>query len=313
VSFAVRRATTGFVALGWPATPALMMVGSDAVIGWGGANPSILPYHLGGQTVSQILPNPKLNISAASVSLINGVTTLKFTRPLHSGSNPIANATTMNIIASTHETSQNLAYHTCRVQRLFTVNLLSGKDSDVESGRDIMRTIHGSLMMTGWGVFLVLGMLVARYGRNAFPDGLWLIFHQLFQTTGLLFITAGFILAEIMVHGAHFATTYHSQLGTAIIGGAYLQYLSGIIRPHHDPGQPKTTIRKLFEVLHPNWGRLLCISATVNIFTGIRIIGWPFFVLIIYAVWVAFLIILSIFLEVRKRLTEAAYKKMDYV
>jgi len=276
------------------------MVGSDAVIGWGGSSPSVMPYHLEAKFVAHVVPNSVLTISAASVDLTNGVTTSYFTRPLLSGYNPINDAAKVGVVASTHDTVQGLIYHTCHVSRAFTLNLITGNVTVTGAAGNPKKDAHGALMLSGWGVFFVMGLLVAAVGRDIFKDGLWFKLHQFFQTVGLILTTTGFIISWFMVDGVFFNTQYHAQLGVAIMGAVYFQYLSGVFRPHIKPDQEKTPARKVFEILHPWTGRILCIAATVQIFQGInqpsggRHHWWPFWVNIIYGVIVGTFILIGV-------------------
>jgi len=270
------------------------------VIGWGGATPSVKPYHLEAKFVANVVPNQKLTISNAAVDLTNGITTSYFTRPFDSGYNPIGDPTQVAVVASTHDNVQGLIYHTCRVSRLFTLNLITGNRTAGSAAGNPRKDAHGALMLSGWGVFFVMGLLVAAVGRDVFKDGLWFKLHQFFQTVGLILTTTGFIIAWFMVDGVHFNTEYHAQLGTAIMGTVYFQYLSGVFRPHIKPDQEKTPARKVFEILHPWTGRILCIAATVQIFQGInqpsggRSHWWPFWVNIIYGVIVGTFILVGV-------------------
>jgi len=263
-------------------------VGSDAIIGWGGASPSVAPYHLEAKYVPNVVPNIKLSISNASVDLTNGVTTSYFTRPLLAGFNPCTDLTKVGIVASTHDTVQGLIYHTCHVSHAYSLNLLTGNATTTAAGGNPKKDAHGALMLSGWGVFFTMGLLVAAVGRDVFKNGLWFKLHQFFQTCGLILTTTAFIIAWFMVDEVYFGTKWHAQFGTAIMGCVYFQYMSGVLRPPHKEDEEKSLARKIFEFVHPMTGRIIVISATVNIFEGInqpsggRSHWWPYWVNIIY-------------------------------
>lgn len=149
-------------------------------------------------------------------------------------------------------------------------------------------------MILGWGAFLVIGVLVARYGRGSLSNGLWFKVHQALQIFGMCMTTAGFIIALVMVDGVHFNTAFHGQLGVTIMALAYIQMLGGFLRPHKVEGTDATGLRKIFEILHPNIGRLLLIMACVNIFAGIQTLPWHWWVHIVYGITVGFFLLVII-------------------
>lgn len=316
VSFATQRRTDGFIGTGFT-DGSFSMVGSDAVIGWAGTDGfSVMPYTLGGKSVGAITPNPALAISDATAEEVDGVTTIYFTRTLDSGAHPITDITAVTMIASTLDGFDGLGYHSCRVSQAYIVNLVTGNSTAGASRvANPQKDAHGALMMAGWGVFLVLGLIVAGYGRDIFKEGLWFKIHQGLQTFGLICVTAGWVISYTMVQGAFYQTVYHAQLGTAIMVLAYFQFLSGVLRPHLVPDQEKSLPRKIFEIQHPWTGRILLIAATVNIFTGINL-WWPFWVNIIYAVIVATFALIAVIGEFLRQTKgkaddgDASYKAM---
>jgi len=288
------------------------MIGSDAIIGWvtGSGSASVNPYHLEGKVDTQVVMNTKLSISATSGTESDGVTTIFFTRPLKSGYNPIADPTAVTIIASSLDGADGIGYHSCRVQQSYVINLVDGGGSTGSSQvDDPLRDTHGALMLTGWGIFLVLGVLSARYGKGLGGDW-WFTLHQFFQITGFVMVSAGFTIAWIMTGGAHFNTKIHAQFGLTVMILGYLQFFGGLLRPHKPKeGQSKSALRTLFEFLHPWTGRVLLIAACVNIFIGINI-WWHWWVNILYALLVAFFVLVILFCELSgsgKKAADDAY------
>lgn len=115
-------------------------------------------------------------------------------------------------------------------------------------------------MLIGWGCFLVIGVMAARYSKGK-TDNWFKVFlrlpssnlfqvHQAFQSVGMLFISIGFIIALVMVEGSHFMTDFHGQLGVTIMSLAYVQFLGGVLRPHAEEGcrnsslSPKTNEKR---------------------------------------------------------------------
>lgn len=117
VKFAVRRTTTGYVALGFPANNEFRMVGSDAVIGWVRPDGSISvnAYLLASKRSSDVIPNDMLNVTEVAGTEVDGVTTIYFTRLLMKGYNPITDLTKVTVIASTHDSADSIQQHSCRI------------------------------------------------------------------------------------------------------------------------------------------------------------------------------------------------------
>jgi hypothetical protein len=65
-------------------------------------------------------------------------------------------------------------------------------------------------------------------------------------------------------------------------------------------GKDKSLARKIFEIVHPNLGRITIILASITIFAGISEADWHWWVFIFYAVSLAVLGALSLVLEWRK-------------
>jgi len=285
------------VGIGWPQNNGYYMIGSDAVIGW--QNGTAYPFYLStkNKDTSGVVNNDQLNVTDPSVTFVDGITTMYFTRLLSAGFNPITDPTQCVVLVSTHDTTAGLAYHTCNAKTTYVLNLVDG--TGYRGGfNNPRKNTHGVLMLVGWGLFIPLGMIFARYGRGALPDGLWFKFHQFFMTMGILMTTAGFILSFLMVDKIYYNTAFHGQLGTAIMGLGYIQFLMGVFRPHKEEGEKATGARAVFEIVHPNTGRLLIVLSCINIFAGISTWWQPFANIIYAACCVAPLALIIIVAEV---------------
>jgi len=284
INFAVRKTTDGFVALGFPEGTALKMIGSDAVIGWVGSDVSVAAYHLEAKSEANIVSNTMMNVTQTSATEENGVTTIYFTRLMAAGFNPILDLAAVTVIASTLEGFDGIRKHSCRVNQAFVLNLETGSGVQGDGGSYTLKDAHGALMIIGWGVFLIPGMLVARYGKNALGNGLWFQVHQGFQLFGMTLTTTAFIISWIMVDGIFFDTLFHAQLGLTVMILAYLQTLGGILRPHvSQENEEKTPARKVFEIVHPWMGRIIILAAIVTIFAGISTL-WHWWVHIVFGI-----------------------------
>jgi len=257
------------------------MIGSDSIMGW--QNGTVYTWYLAGKDkdTSGILPNDLLTVSNPGVTFANDVTTIFFNRDFAAGYNPITDPSNMVVLVSSHDTINSLVYHNCNAKTTMVVNLNDG--TAVRGGfNNPQKNTHGILMLVGWGLLIPLGMIFARYGREQFADGLWFKFHQFFMFSGMCLTTAAFVISWVMVDGVYFNTLFHAQLGIAVMLLGYTQFFMGAFRPHKEEGEKATGLRVVFEIVHPNIGRLLLVASCVNIFAGIST-WWPGYVNAIYA------------------------------
>ncbi|CAM9580251.1 unnamed protein product [Pylaiella littoralis] len=134
ISFEVVSSTQAWLGLGFPAD-ALDMTGADAVIGLPVDN-SALEYDLAGKAgVDDVTEFPDQEITGASVSQVDGITTLTFTRPLSgSGTKQTLSSTPGDVTGIIYAvgSSNELAYHG-QTRGGFEVDLFCG-DTAAASG-----------------------------------------------------------------------------------------------------------------------------------------------------------------------------------
>jgi hypothetical protein len=103
-------------------------------------------------------------------------------------------------------------------------------------------------MFIAWGVFLPLGIFIARFTKTMKPGAkvpVWFQYHRVIQTVGLCVAIIGFIMALTMVDGDHFMRP-HQRLGLAVMIMGLLQPMNALIRPHP---QPRTRMRVVRETV----------------------------------------------------------------
>ncbi len=126
---------------------------------------------------------------------------------------------------------------TCQPLRVdFTTGRVTAAD------RPIIKVAHGAIMFLAWGVFLPLGIFIARFTKTLKPGAkvpVWFQYHRIIQSVGLCFALVGFIMALTMVDGDHFMRP-HQRLGLAVMIVGLLQPMNALIRPHP---QPRTRMR----------------------------------------------------------------------
>jgi cytochrome b561 len=100
----------------------------------------------------------------------------------------------------------------------------------------------------------------------------------------------------------YFQTRWHSQLGIAVMVGALLQLIMGLMRPDAPKNlkEKKTGKRNAFEWIHGTFGKLLIIASIIAIFSGLVQMGVPLFGIIIFAVYIGLAVATAIVLEIIK-------------
>lgn len=142
--------------------------------------------------------------------------------------------------------------------------------------------LHGSLMMTGWGLVLPAGVLVAHFYR--YNDPQWFILHRAFQLFGVLLTLCGFIVAvtqfDVFAPGYNPTAKIHGSLGIFVMCCGLLQPINAFLRPHklkETPGAEtrpvKLTRRKQWEILHKGLGWSAIVVAVPTIIIGTQLAG----------------------------------------
>jgi hypothetical protein len=107
--------------------------------------------------------------------------------------------------------------------------------------------------------------------RGILKDGLWFQLHVLIQVSGLTLTVAGFVVAFVNI-ATHFKDV-HQIFGTVIFALGLVQAMHGFIRPHKaSKGEQTTTLRKVWEVCHKGFGRIVIVLAWVNIYLGVKLV-----------------------------------------
>ncbi|KAL3930963.1 MAG: hypothetical protein SGBAC_011531 [Bacillariaceae sp.] len=142
------------------------------------------------------------------------------------------------------------------------------------------RLIHGSCMLTGWGLLLPNGMLVARYFKlHPSSGGAWFKFHRICQPTGLLIATVGWIIALVNFDVFQDRDTrfIHGLVGSIVMALGWLQPINAYLRPHlpSSPDQEKTAKRKIWEHYHRGAGWFCFFCSLFVILLGTFMIPRP--------------------------------------
>lgn len=129
---------------------------------------------------------------------------------------------------------------------------------------------HMSLMLLSWGCMLPWGVVLANRTRKIGAPGAWFTSHLRLQTYGWGLQLAGFVCGVVYTEAytAHFIRV-HPVLGIITVVIGTLQPVNAVLRAHPEP---KTRIRRAWEVVHKGGGRLCIATGVASIATGIQLI-----------------------------------------
>lgn len=140
------------------------------------------------------------------------------------------------------------------------------------SSSDTNRGVHGFLNLAGWGVFLPIGAIIARYCKVWDPT--WFYLHISFQMLGFILIIAGLVTGYILqdTYKGVSGLDSHRVLAIIVFIMATMQILAIVLRPKKD-----AKVRRYWNWYHQWVGRFALVLAAVNLFVGIHLAkenGW---------------------------------------
>lgn len=163
--------------------------------------------------------------------------------------------------------------------------------------RALLRKVHGALNMAGWGTFLPIGVIVARYFR-VYPfqcKKWWFYLHIACQSAGYVMGTAGWAIGLWLGRASRYYI-FHTHRTFAIIIFTFttIQMLALRLKPTE-----KDEYRKYWNMYHHFLGYGLLVIIIMNIFKGISILqagkGWKWAYIGILALLGAIILGLEIF------------------
>jgi len=167
------------------------------------------------------------------------------------------------VIVAYNRGSYSLVPHESRVS--VAVDFSTGVATNLVSTTDQLKTAHSFLVSIGWLVFIPIGALFARYGRD-FPDNLWFKVHLGLQLTGFIFSLTGILIIIITIKVPALVTPHH-VIGFIVLVLSSFQVIYAALRPHPPAeGDKKSIQRTVFEIIHHWNGRICIILAIINIF-----------------------------------------------
>ncbi|KAK1353959.1 Cytochrome b561 and DOMON domain-containing protein [Heracleum sosnowskyi] len=284
--------TNSYIGMGFSSNG--KMVGSSAIVGWRGADGGsmIKRYHLTGQKPKQVVPDQgNLQVVGTSSSLISLSGRLYITFQLNTS------LPDNRILYSVGPAGRlpvrpgfQLAEHDQKVSTI--LDYASGESKTKGSSSSTLKKIHGILNMSGWGIILPIGAMVARYMKPW--DPVWFYSHSLVQSLGFLFGVSGIICGFVLENRLGVDVDKHKSLGVIILTLGCLQVIAFLVRP-----EKESKVRKYWNWYHYSLGRVLIILAVANVFYGIHLGDAGSVWKASYAVVVCLLFVVAFILELR--------------
>merc|ERR1740117_2899084 len=131
--------------------------------------------------------------------------------------------------------------------------------------REAKKTLHGALMIWGWGVFIPSGLLMASYARETFAaNGIWFKVHRALGYAGVAMASLGYIVGNQVGSGRQ---KTHQLVGYLVTLIGLLQPVIAYYRPNpkEHPEQ-----RKQWFMLHKYLGWLCLVLGLYNIRLGLQ-------------------------------------------
>lgn len=126
---------------------------------------------------------------------------------------------------------------------------------------------HGFMMTVAWMLLIPLAISFPVLFKNRTDSSVnWLLYHRAFVGVGLGMVLIAVILAIINTPSSHFAST-HGKLGLVTVIVAFVQVVSGVLRPHKEEGI-QSRARSVWEPVHWWTGRGVVVLAAAAVYTG---------------------------------------------
>ncbi|KAM5562879.1 cytochrome b561 and DOMON domain-containing protein [Rosa sericea] len=284
-------AANSYIAMGFSSNG--QMTGSSAIVGWVSSTEGgvIKRYYLGG-TDANLVEVDKGNLVLTNFSFI---TTQSST--VYMGFQLVTDQPQSRLIYSVGPTgllpvapNYRLTEHFDKVST--TINYITGQTSSTGSPYTRLRRSHGALNMLGWGILMIIGVIVARHLKSY--DPLWFYLHIGIQSFAFVFGIIGVICGFVLDNKTNADVSTHKALGIFILVLGCLQVMAFLARP-----DKVSKARKYWNWYHQSVGRLLIILAVANVFYGIHLgkegTGWNAG----YGGVLAILVVIAVILELK--------------
>lgn len=274
-------------------SPDGMMVGSSAIVGWVGADgvATMKKYYLGGQLPSKVNPDSG-NLQVGNSSIVVTPSAIYMAFQLNTDkpeAKVIYSIGPPNVFPSAP--NFRLTRHADQIST--SINYATGQTQKKSTTYATLRRSHGLLSMFGWGIFMPIGVLVARHLRQY--DPIWFYSHVGVQSSGFLIGAAGVICGFVLNSRVSRNVSNHKTIGIIVSFLGCLQVIAILARP-----DKASKSRKFWNWYHYGVGRILIFLAAVNVFYGVHLAnggnGWKAG----YAIFIVLIFIISVVLESRQ-------------
>lgn len=281
-----------YIAMGFSADG--LMVGSSAIVGWissDGGGGTVKQYFLGGKKQNLVVPDQgNLQVVNNSTRILSQASRMYLVFQLR------ANQPSSRVLYAVGPAgflpsapSFELSEHRDKVST--SVNYVTGESAS-ERQYTSLRKGHGMLNMVGWGILMVIGVIVSRFLKKW--DPIWYYSHATIQSLGFMLGFIGILLGLLLENRLSVDVSTHKGIGIFILVLACLQVTSILARP-----KKEVKMRKYWNWYHHNVGRTLIIFAIANVFYGIHLgekgSGWKAG----YGVVIAMLLVIAAILEIK--------------
>ncbi|XP_043941542.1 putative ferric-chelate reductase 1 [Protopterus annectens] len=153
------------------------------------------------------------------------------------------------------------------------VNITGFQESSSNSnGRPSAIKAHGALMLISWMTTASIGMLIARYFKEAAKElvggkAIWFQAHLSLMVLTVITTAIAFIVAFAEVQGWSYNRGAHPVLGCIVMALAVIQPFVAIFRP-----APQSKRRPIFYWFHALNAQVIKVLAVATIFLGLQLI-----------------------------------------
>ncbi|KAJ4790479.1 Cytochrome b561 and DOMON domain-containing protein [Rhynchospora pubera] len=155
---------------------------------------------------------------------------------------------------------------------------------------------HSLLVILGWGLLIPIGAMVARYFKSH-DHPHWFYGHVSIQMVGFALGLAGIVIGFDLDSSGVDRYDTHKALGIVVLVLGCLQAMALLARP-----VSTNKLRKYWNVLHHNIGRLAIGFGIANIFLGLSIVDEKKSWYIAYGVCLGAWVVAAAWLETRYRM-----------
>nr|XP_023892007.1 cytochrome b561 and DOMON domain-containing protein At3g25290-like [Quercus suber] len=176
-----------------------------------------------------------------------------------------------------------------------TIDLRSWKGHKIQHRRRHLRNAYMILIVIGWGTFLPIGVIIARYFKKIpMLSKEWYSFHIIFQSIGYILGTIGWVTGICLENTSkQFANRIQRILSILVFTFLTVQMLAIFWQP-----KKEDEFRKWWQIYHRFLGCAVISLIIANIFVGINNQSQAEKLKLVYAVILGGLALIALVLEI---------------